>query len=77
MDAVEIFEHLKQVLAKIKAWDDDPKHRSENGRELLKKYQAKSRAYGWEVYHITKQQRILNGETINEAGYTGRNSNRR
>lgn len=31
----------------------------------------------WEIYYRTKEMRLARGEGLNEAGYTGRNSNRR
>lgn len=79
MTEPELAEHVRQLAARLVEYENQPENRQQGkGIHLLTpKARKRSQAMGWDIYHATRQLRTLRGETINDAGYTGRNSNRR
>ncbi|MBT9394381.1 hypothetical protein KLP40_14515 [Hymenobacter sp. NST-14] len=77
MTVEELEAHVRQLGERLAEHDARPENRQVGFHLLTPAARKRSAAMGWEIYHATRQLRTLRGETINDAGYTGRNSNRR
>lgn len=77
MTEPELADHVRQLAARLAEHDARPENRQQGFHLLTPAARKRSLAMGWDIYHATCQLRTLRGETINTAGYTGRNSNRR
>ena len=70
---------IKELEAMIMAIHNDPKNKGEDGSIFLlsKSAMKKTEDIAREIAHKIRQGKIERGEYVNDAGYSGRKSNRR
>jgi len=70
---------LQALTAKAQRIRDDPKNKSGGDSLYALKPAARRKltAINWEITARLRELRIERGEEINDAGYSGRNTNRR